>query len=359
MKYILYILILMPVCVFVSCEDNLNRNDGGDYGPGIYIVHEGFYGNNNGSVSYYNPFDGTLVHNIFNDANGRPLGDVVQSFAVNGDTTGFIVVNNSAKVEIVNLSDFKTAAQPIIVTYPRYFLPVTAEKGYLTSGSMQGYVLIVDLKDMSVIDSITVGSGPESLIALNGKAYICNSGGWGLDSTVSVIDVSTDHVVQTIEVSDGPVDMAVDADGNLWIYCKGYALYNWDPPYELIRETDAYLHKIDPVTGVVLWRETVGKAGDFSMTPPKCAISDDGLTLFYLRPDGVYSLSVRNPGLVEEPVLAGSGFYGIEVNPGNGEIYLFEANLSGNGLMKIYDAEMHPVAFHTVGIMPSGAVFVP
>lgn len=356
----LFVLLLLQASfLFMACENNVIENESDVYGSGVYIVHEGLFGSNNGSISYYNPDDGTMLHNIFNKANGRPVGDVVQSFAVNGDTAGFIVVNNSAKVEIVNLSDFKTIAKPVTATYPRYFLPVTEEKGYLSNGSMQGFLLIINLHDFTVRDSIRVGWGPESLIAMNGRAYICNSGGWGVDSTLSVVDISADQVVRTIEVGYVPTDIEADADQNVWVYCKGYAMYSWEPPYDLITETDACLLKVNPVTGEILWQGVVGQAGDYAVVPSKFEISSDGLTLYYLRPDGVYMLFVRNPEPSDDPVIPGTGYYGIEADPQSGNLYVFEASLSGNGLMKIFDADLHQVASFTVGVMPNSAVSVP
>lgn len=356
-KLFLLFLLLLTV-LFIACENNSNEPTVDTYGSGVYIINEGFFLSNNGTITYYDTDVGTMDHAIFCNANGRIIGDVLQSFAVKGDT-GFIVVNNSAKVEFVDMTTFVTISEPLTATYPRYFLPVTAEKGYLTNGSLQGYVLIVDFSSFTVSDSIQVGYGPETLIKHEDRIFVCNSGGWGLDSIISVIDPVSDEVVNTIEVSDNPVDIAADANGSLWVYCKGYALYSWDPPYDLISETDAYLHQIDPAAGTILWQGKVGKASDYAVVPPKCAVSSDGLTLYYLRPDGVYALPVNSPVIADDPVIAGNSYYGIDINPQNGDLYLLEANLSGRGFLEIYDTGMNFVAKYAVGIMPNGAVFVP
>ncbi len=359
MNYKLSVLFLLFLTVlFTACENNINEPAGNTYGSGVYIINEGFFLSNNATITYYDPDDGTMDHAIFYNANGRVIGDVLQSFAVKGDT-GFIVVNNSAKVEVVDMTTFETISEPFAVTYPRYFLPVTPEKGYLTNGSLQGYVLIVDFSSFTVSDSIQVGCGPETLIKLEDRIFVCNSGGWGLDSTISVIDPALDEVTSTFEVSDNPFDIAADANGNLWVYCKGRALYNWDPPYDLISETDAYLHQIDPATGTILWQGKVGKASDYAVVPPKCATSADGLTLYYLRPDGVYRLSVNSPLIADEPVIDGNSYYGIDVNPQNGDLYLLTASLSGNGSLEIYNTGLNFVANYAVGIMPNGVIFVP
>lgn len=359
MNYKLSVLFLLLLAVlFTACENNINQPVGNTYGTGAYIINEGFFLSNNGTIIYYNPDDGTMDRAIFYKANGRVIGDVLQSFAVKGDT-GFIVVNNSAKVEVVDMTTFEAISEPFAVTYPRYFLPVTAQKGYLTNGSLQGYVLIVDFNNLTVSDSIQVGCGPETLIKLENRIFVCNSGGWGLDSTISVIDPASDEVVSTIEVSDNPVDIAADANGSLWVYCKGYAMYDWNPPYDLISETDAYLHQIDPATGCILWKGKVGKASDYTVVPPKCTVSSDGLTLYYLLPDGVYAVSVNSPLIADKPVIAGNSYYGIDVNPQNGDLYLLTASLSGNGSLEIFDTGMNFVAKYAVGIMPNGVVFVP
>ena len=342
--------------VLFSCEPDHNESSAIDYSHGVYIVNEGSYTQNNGSISFFDPSAGQIMNGIFESANQRPLGDVVQSFSLVGDTTGYIVVNGSGKVEIVRLKDFKVSSAPLPVEYPRYFLQVSPDKGYLTSGSMQGKVYIIDLHSRIISGTIAVGYGPETMIRLDSRIFVVNSGGWGVDSTISVVDVNTDQVISRIEVGEVPLDIALDQNNRLWVYCKGYATYSWDPPYNLISETDAVLQLIDPLTGNTIWQNSVGKAGDYTATPPKLAVSKEGDYIFYLRPEGVFKLSVQNPVISAETLIPGN-YYGIEVNPSDGNLYLFESSFTGNGIFKIFDAAGEPVAQGTVGIAPNGAVF--
>jgi YVTN family beta-propeller protein len=347
----------LPLAIFtsfLSCEKSDNNTKQEGYSQGVYVINEGNFQASNGSISYFDPSRNLIVNGIFEAANNRPLGDVVQSISVANDTTAYIVVNGSGKVEVVRLKDFKTIAPPIPVFYPRYFLKVSDDKGYLTAGSMQGWIYIIDLAQQQVTDSMQVGYGPETLVRFNDEVYVANSGGWGLDSTVSVINSQTDQVSGQIQVGKVPLDLALDAQNYLWVYCKGYAQYSWDPPYDLVSETDALLQKVDRETGSVIWQQAVGKAGDYTATPPKMAVSADGSQLYYLRPDGVYTLSTDAPALSATPLIPG-GYYGIEVNPVDNNIYLFESSFTGNGSLKIYDKDGHPVAQGTVGIAPNGA----
>jgi len=355
MRIIRFIFILAMVSViFSACENEKDQGYGGYY-YGIFILNEGTFMANNGSVSYFNPDSGTLVNNLFENINGRPLGDVVQSMAIAGDKA-YIVVNGSGKVEIVDLETFRTMAEPMIITYPRFFLPVDNEKGYITSGSMQGYVYIADLTGNVVVDSIETGFGPESMVRLGHFVYVANSGGWSVDSTLTVIDTRNANIRGTLTVGDVPSDLALDGDDNLWVYCKGYAAYSWDPPYDLISETEARLVKINTVTQAIDWTGVVGTAGQYTGTPPKLTVSADGENLYYLRPDGVYKLAVRNPSLAAELVLEGA-YYGLDVNPENGDLYLFQSSFTGNGSMVVLDPVTRETDTYTVGIGPSGAVF--
>jgi YVTN family beta-propeller protein len=194
------------------------------------------------------------------------------------------------------------------------------------------------------------------MIRLENRVFVANSGGWGVDSTISVLDVNTDQIISRIDVGKVPLDMVLDQNNYLWVYCKGYATYSWEPPYSLISETDAILLKIDPLTGNAIWQNSVGKAGDYTATPPKLAVSKEGDNIFYLRPEGVFKLSVQIPVISTEVFIPGN-YYGIEVNPSDGNIYLFESSFTGNGIFRIYDTAGEPVAQGTVGIAPNGAVF--
>jgi YVTN family beta-propeller protein len=356
MNLIKHVLPLAIFTVFLSCEKSDTKKKPEGYLQGVYIVNEGSFQSSNGSISYFDPSRNLIINGIFEAANNRPLGDVVQSISVANDTTGYIVVNGSGKVEVVRLKDFAAIAPPIPVFYPRYFMQVSESKGYLTAGSAQGWIYVIDLADQDVADSMQVGFGPETMVKLNDQVFVANSGGWGLDSTVSVVNSVTDEVTRHIRVGQVPMDLAIDAETNLWVYSKGFAQYNWDPPYNLISETDALLQKVDPETGNIIWQQAVGKAGDYTATPPRMAISNNGNRIFYLRPDGVYSVSADAPALSATPLVPGS-FYGIEVNPDDDNIYLFESSFTGNGSLKIYDMTGNPVSQGTVGIAPNGAAF--
>ena len=123
-----------------SCNNDdspINNPEQGTYSKGVFVLNEGGMGSANADITYYNPnekiSDTNPIQNIFKKANaGAQLGDVAQDFVFKGNK-GYIVVNNSNKVEIVDNTSFKkvsTITENIL--NPRY-LAVTDKYIYVTN----------------------------------------------------------------------------------------------------------------------------------------------------------------------------------------------------------------------------------
>ena len=81
------------------------------------------------------------------------------------------------------------------------YVSATAHAGNL------GSVTIIDALTNEVTANVEVGIAPEGLALVDGKIYVANSG----SSSVSVIDSSSNTVVETIPVEIDPVDLAYDS----------------------------------------------------------------------------------------------------------------------------------------------------
>lgn len=344
------IIAILCVTVLTSCEKKDDPDAGNSgYKNGIFIVNEGAFNANNGSISFVDETNTVIVNDIFYAANGRPIGDIVQSFSVVNDSLGVIVVNHSEKLEFVRLTNFQSISEPLNVPYPRYFIQVNEEKGYLSSGSLAGKVYVLDLNSWTFSDSVDVGFGPEVFLRLGDDIYVANSGGWVSDSTLTVIDAIDNSIKDIVYVEKVPADMTLDGESNIWVYCKGYTNY-------VDIETESFLQKINPADKSILWQGKVGSALDYASTPAKCASSADGSKIYYIRPDGIYEVDAVNPTLAEHPLIPGN-YYGLDVHPENGRIYVFESSFTGNGLMKVYEPDGTLFTQATVGVGPNGAVF--
>ena len=201
-----------------SCQkDNNSHIDSGLYDNGYFVTNEGNFATGNGSITFISD-DGSVTNNVYESTNGVPLGDVVQSMSIIGEST-YIVVNNSNKI-VVGSKDSMIHITEISISQPRNISQVSENKAYVTSWGNNS-IEVIDLTTNTVTNSIPCGIGPESITVNNGLAYVTNVGGWGLDNTVTVIDIASDNVVTTINVGDKANSAQVDANGDIWVLCGG------------------------------------------------------------------------------------------------------------------------------------------
>lgn len=345
-------ILLGLITILGSCskEDSKPGNTG--FLHGLYIVNEGNFLSNNGSISYYNQDSSKMVNKVFQSVNNMLLGDVVQSFGV-ADNLGFIVVNNSQKVEVVDMETFLSVGTIIGTDYPRNFLKINKSKGYLTNGAFAGKVLVIDLNSLSIIKEIPVGNGPENLVKWDNKVFIANSGGWTNDNIVSVIDQESDIVTDSIEVGDNPIDLVADIDGNIWVLCKGKVVY--DPYWNIIDETDSEIFVINIDDLSIKNSFVIGHTGDF-FNPVRLACSHDGSIIYFLEADGIYKMEVSETNPPGSPLIERS-FYGLDIDQNDGTIYGLSANnFVSDGYMFRYTTAGVLIDSLKVGVAPSSVV---
>jgi YVTN family beta-propeller protein len=321
---------------------------------GIFIVNEGAFGSSNGSISFLNRTSGQLTEDLFMQVNSRPLGDVVQSMHVfNG--RGYIVVNNSQKIEVVDMKDFKSVGVITGITSPRYFMPVNDSKAYVTDWSTNS-VAVVDLAVLAVVKWVTTGNGPEQMVLHNGKAYIANSGGFGLDSTVTVIDVATDNVANTHIVGVNPNSMVVDANNLIWVLCGGSTGPDFIPG--TADDIGGELSRIRPQTNSVDARFLFTQFDHpFKMT------SGFGASVLYFLSGlsgytgAVFSMDVSSIGVPTVPLVS-QEFYGLGIDPVNGQILGASVpGFSQKGYMVRHSSGGAKIDSVLVGIAPNGFSF--
>ena len=342
-----YLYILLTVTLIYSCSSGPDRPVNNPlFDDGYFVTNEGNFGSGNGSVSFISN-NGSVQNDVFYNTNMFYLGDVVQSMTTANDK-GYIVVNNSGKVEVVDIDSMNHIKTIENVGSPRYLTQVTQDKAYLSDWNSNA-VHIIDLTTDNVVGSISVGAGPESITVANNKAYVCNVGGWGLDNTVSVIDISSDQVVSTINVNDKPNSAVVDATGNLWVLSGGYTEYNSDWT-QIISQTAGALANIDTYTDNVIsnLEFPVGQH-------PKNLVSNrSGDKLYYLN-GTIYSFSTSNASLDSIPFV-NKYFYGLGCDGLN--VYGTDAmDYVQSGWSYKYDRYGNTLDSNQVGIIPGGYCF--
>lgn len=347
-------IIVVSALLLGSCkkiESPTTTSDSGGsarYSSGIFITNEGSFGSGNGSISYYNSSANTVKNSIFSFENKRPLGDVVQSITKVGDKA-YICVNGSNKVEVVNAANFKEIATITNVSSPRYMVE-NGNTGYISSWSNGGEIALIDLSSDNVIMSIPVGSGPERMVINNTNLYVANSGGFGVDSTISVISTTTNNVITTIDLGAYNPSAIVNGTGNtIWVLARGRVIY--DGNWNVIGHDPSKLIEINTTTNTITSSTTLFNA----VHPGNLDLSPDRNTLYIGGAYGFTAIYTVSTGAPSTPTLfIPESNYGFFVNQNNGNLFILQEASSSNGVLLRYSPTGTKLSEHTVGVFPNG-----
>lgn len=308
-------------------------------GAGVFILNEGNFRFGNAKVSYYNFSNAAVTTDVFQAVNSRPLGDVCQSMNVINNK-GYIVLNNSGKIEVVNMNDFKSAGTITGFTSPRYILPVSFSKAYVTD-LYSGSVKIVNLSSGVITGSIPCSGWTEQLVKSGDNVYVTNYD----KGKVYIINSLNDQISDSIAVVKGANSIVKDNNGKLWVLCSG----------ETSSSTNGAIFKIDPISNSIENSFSFA-TGESPWRLTKNALSD---TLFFLN-NGVFKIWTGASSLPSSAFIAegGRNFYGLAVNPANGQIYVSDAiDYVQSGRIYIYNSSGISQSDFLAGIIPGDFYF--
>ncbi len=354
-KFSYLIAFLTAATLFTSCDEEIDEptipvviNT-----TGVFVMNEGTFGSGNSSISFLNVITNQMSNNVFESINGFPLGDVGQSMTIHRGI-GYLVVNNSQKIEVVNATDFTSIATITGFQSPRHMVGV-GSKGYVCDWFANA-VVIVDLNSNTITGSIPVGNGPEKAVVAGTKLFVVNVGGFGSDSTVSVIDLNTDQVINTITVGVNPNSIVLDPIGKLWILCGG----STGPDYVggTADDTKGSLWKINSFNYDV---EKQLNMGQFDH-PVKLQLNKNTSDLFYLLGNDGYTGKIIRTNIVQPQVSTipyiNRSFYGLGIDVNSGIIYgAYVPGFSQNGYVLRYNTSAVLIDSLETGIAPNGFTF--
>jgi YVTN family beta-propeller protein len=341
-------LALATIISFNSCSRDEDNNPKGAFSNGMFIVNEGLFQNGTGTITYFNSDSNLVKQDIFELVNGKPLGNIAQSMTIfNGK--GYIVVNNSGKVEVVDAASFKSLATITNLINPSQFLVVSDKKAYVSD--WVGHIAVVDIEANAVTKTIPAGTGPDEMIKSGNYVYVANTGGFGIDSTITVIDFATDKVVKNIRVGDAPAGLVADGNGRIWVICKGKGFNN----YPLPGDTPGRLVRIDPAS------LTVDQTYNFTSSdvhPEKLVINKQKSLLYFLFNNGIYRFDITSGTAVPEKLISRS-FYSLGYENKSGYLYAADAkNYTGNGIvLRFRTSDGSVVDSVNTGIVPRDFAF--
>ena len=356
MKQLFYILICtLGLC---SCSespvDTVFFDFTGDHG--VYIINEGNFMYGNSSLSFYNPDTKKVVNDVFQARNGAPLGDVAQSMIL-WNNLGFIVVNNSGKIYIIDNSTAEFKGSISGLSSPRYIHVINSQKAYVTDLYARK-ITIFNPSTFEKTGNIKVGNSKsefsqhatEQMIQYKNLVF---TNCWSYDNKILVIDTDSDQLIDSIEVFKQPNSMVIDKDHKIWVLTDGGfegSAYGYERPGLL--KIDAETREIERT-----FRFALGEH------PLSLCMNAGKDTLLFLNRH-VWKMAVTDKKLPEQPFIESAytslygGFYSLAVDPSNSDIYLGDAiDHAQNGLIHRYNPSGKLIDEFKVGISPGGFAF--
>jgi len=307
----------------------------------VLIVNEGNFGWGNGSLSLYQPNSQTVSNNVYSQANNNlPLGDVIQSAYQLNDKI-YVVANNSNKIEIINKNTFVNEATITGFNSPRYFLPVSNNKAYV-SDLYSNSIQVVDLSSNTIVNNINTNSWTEKMLLHNDTAYVCDM----TNNNLLLINTSNDNLVDSVKVGVEPNSLVLDANNKIWIMCSGG-----------FQEDNPKLIRFNPQTRSI---EATFVFSNINNSPGSLTINSDGTKLFYLN-SNVYQMSFNATSLPSSSLINNNSntFYGLGVHPESEDIYVADAiDYVQNGVVFRYTSSGSLIQQFNVGIIPGNFLFL-
>lgn len=315
----------------------------------VYIVCEGSLGSGNSSLDVYDLETATVHNDVYNAANNKMLGDIFQSMVRIGDRY-FLSVNNSDKIVVLNSSDHKEVGT-IAVKQPRYILPLSADKAYVST-LYSNKIYILNTSSLQVTGSIDLPAmNAEEMLLNNGKVYAC---GWDTASDkVFVINPATDAIEKNIAVAGrAPQSIVADNGGNLWVLGgnvekgKKASLTQLSPNGDLLK---SYIFP-DKADAMKLLFDSKEQMLYFIEVNYKGETTNNG----------IYRMALTDAQLPDKPLIQAQKFqyfWGIGIDK-QGDLYVADPKgFIQQGLVDVYDTKGNKKKTFNTGVGPGHFYF--
>lgn len=329
------------VLAFQACTDDVivpDKKDIPKSGERVAVLCEGNFMWANARLDLMQTDSGKtqMVGNVYEKANSKPIGDVLQSGLVVGDNL-FLSINNSGKVLGLDPYTFTQKKMNAKLRSPRCLLMVAGD--LWVSDLYANKISVLDTLDLHLKREIVVPGWTEQMVRWGDEvAVACYSG------KVLVYDFLNGGYKRTMDVDTGALYLSVDGKNTLWVVSSvgikgGVAAFDASASAPKARwTTHAALGNIYPsADGNSMYISSQNNILTFPIT----ATSQTDLSILF------------NPSLNQ--------LYGYYFNPKNQVFYLADAKdyVSNGEVIRYPLLDPTQKTKHSTGVNPSGFVVLP
>lgn len=326
----LYIFITL---MFSSCmeiprgmEEDITIGD-----KALFVINQGNFMYGNASLSFYDPESQSFENEIFIRSNGVNLGDVAHSMTIHNGK-GYVVVNNSGIIFIIDIDNCRIEGAISNLTSPRFIYFINSTKAYI-SDLYAGKISIYDSSEKRIVGEISTEpyKSSENMVSYKDKLFVSC---WSGCNKILVIDTNRDEVIDEIEVEMEPNSMVIDKNGKLWVLCSN----------------SPSLFKID-CESFQIEESLYFEDGKY---PHNLSINNSGDTLYYIN-HYICKMDINSTDIHSNQFITSEGkiFFALGIDHSNGDIYLSDAiDYVQNGIIYRFSNMGEPIDTLRGGIIP-------
>ena len=304
----------------------------------VGILCEGNFLWGNAQLDVWSADSNLFVDKAFEKANQKPIGDILQSAFMYGNTL-YLVVNNSGILYALNPNTLKVRKRITGFKSPRY---AAAHNGKIYISDLEANAVTVydtltdELKSVQILQNAkgTRSGWSEDICFWNQNIVAAVNDGflWIFDPATSVSKL--------IEADTGSKYLAIDSRNRLWIGANS-------GNQSSLKVLNQNLEEV--------YAKTWTKEGE--LTRLKASLTAD--TMWLIRSGQLAGISVESPEEEFSKVVPYTNIYGMGVDPNTGQIYVSDAgDYVSRGRWSIINPSADSI-IHSgkTGIIPGGFVF--
>ena len=348
MKIVNLLVLLLLLFVAACHKDNPPPEPNPDeLGKGIFIVNEGNFNSGNASLTYYETETKKTMNQLFYKQNSAPLGDVAQSITIHGERA-YIVVNNSGIIYVINRKTAKYEGKITNLVSPRHLTFIDNTKAYVSDLS-SSKLTIINPQDFTILGQIEMGRTSEQMLKIGDEVFVANWSDYNqsaINNQVMIVNSKQDVLIDSITVGIEPNSMVIDKNGMLWVLCSG-GFENAEKPS---------LWQINPIEQKVL--QTI-EFPDINSSPTALEINKEGDKLYFIN-SSVFRMLINETQIPAEPFIQGVAElpYSISVDKQYDEIFITDAlDYTRDGYVYRFNSEGQILDTIVAGIIPGGIGF--